>query len=182
MPGYAYAILAIGWLVWFSAFPVTGWNFKTPQNLDRRARWGLLLEAIAYALLWQNSFWARAPGTARILISVVFFALAATLSWTGSRALGRHLRLDAGLDTDHQLVRSGPYRVVRHPIYTSMLCMLWGTGSMITPVLMLILSTVLFLIGTEIRVRIEDSLLESRFGAEFSNYRKAVSAYIPFVR
>jgi len=40
----------------------------------------------------------------------------------------------------------------------------------------------LFISGTEIRVRCEDGLLGSRFGAEFEAYREAVPAYIPFVR
>jgi protein-S-isoprenylcysteine O-methyltransferase Ste14 len=40
----------------------------------------------------------------------------------------------------------------------------------------------LYIAGTEIRVRTEDGLLSSRFGAKFDAYRKSVPAYIPFVR
>ena len=40
----------------------------------------------------------------------------------------------------------------------------------------------IFIIGTEMRVRGEDSLLRSRFGASFEKYRDSVRAYIPFVR
>ena len=64
---------------------------------------------------------------------MVFFFLATLLSWTGARALGRQWRIDAGLSADHQLITSGPYRFVRHPIYTSMLSILLGTGFLITP-------------------------------------------------
>ena len=110
------------------------------------------------------------------------FALAGLLSWTSARTLGRQWRLDAGLNPDHKLVRSGAYRVVRHPIYTSMLCLLLGTGFMIAPLLMLLLSTLVFLVGTEIRVRIEDILLASRFGEEFRDYQRAVPAYIPLLK
>jgi protein-S-isoprenylcysteine O-methyltransferase Ste14 len=46
----------------------------------------------------------------------------------------------------------------------------------------LLLSTVVFLIGTEIQVRIEDGLLHSRFGERFQDYRRNVRVYIPFVR
>lgn len=48
---------------------------------------------------------------------------------------------------------------MRHPIYTSMLCVLAGTGLMITPLPVLLLSTLVFIAGPEIRVRIEDKLL-----------------------
>jgi protein-S-isoprenylcysteine O-methyltransferase Ste14 len=182
MPGYAFGLLAIGWLVWFLPFPLTGWNRNTPAKSDPRARWGILLEVAAYALLWQGPFWAKSPTLASIALSVLFLALAGFLSWTSTRALGRHLRFDAALSHDHQLVRSGPYRLLRHPIYTSMLCLLLGTGFMIATPLRLLASTLLFVAGTEIRVRIEDGLLALRFGEEFRNYRRSVSAYVPYVR
>jgi protein-S-isoprenylcysteine O-methyltransferase Ste14 len=75
---------------------------------------------------------------------------------------------------------SGPYRFVRHPIYTSLLCILLGTGFLITPWRLLLPAILLFVIGTEIRVRIEDNLLASQFGDRFSEYKKHVPAYIPF--
>lgn len=177
-----YLILAAGWLVWFIPFPVTGWNSKTPARRDNRARWGLVLEVIAYSLLWQGKFWERSPEPWRIACSILFLALAGLLSWTATRALGRHLRFDAALSPDHELVRSGPYRVLRHPIYTSMFCMLLGTGFMITSLPLLLAAILLFVSGTEIRVRIEDGLLASRFGDKFREYQRAVPAYVPFVR
>jgi len=150
--------------------------------LDRRARWGILLVGIAYSILGQNKFWERSVPGWRITLSIIFFLLAGLLSWTGVRALGRQWRIDAGLSSDHELVMSGPYRLVRHPIYTSMLCILCGTGFLITPLPFLLLSVLIFAIGTEIRVRIEDRLLVSRFGDRFRDYQRNVPAYIPFLR
>ena len=184
MPVYAYAILAAGWLAWMARFVFQSFKGKTgsPAKLDRRARWGMLFIAIAYALVWQGPFWTRSPGPWRIAGSLLFFVVASVLSWTSMRALGRHWRFDAGLDADHELVRSGPYRVVRHPIYTSMFCMLLGTGFLLaTPLPLLLPSISLFIIGTEIRVRIEDRLLASRFGDQFRDYQRRVPAYIPFL-
>jgi protein-S-isoprenylcysteine O-methyltransferase Ste14 len=178
----SYVLLAAGWLIWFLPFPLTGWNSKTPDRKDHRARWGLVLEGIAYAILWQGEFWTRSPSAVRIVCSIVFLALAGLLSWTATRALGRHLRFDAALTPDHQLVRSGAYRVVRHPIYTSMFCLLLGTGFMIASMPVVLAATAIFIGGTEIRVRIEDGLLASRFGPEFREYQRSVSAYVPFVR
>ena len=98
------------------------------------------------------------------------------------RVLGRQWRIDAGLNADHELVRSGPYRLMRHPIYASMFAMLLGTGFLVTRLPILAGAVVVFAIGTEIRVRVEDSLLASRFGSEFRNYQQSVAAYIPMVR
>ena len=76
----------------------------------------------------------------------------------------------------------GPYRVVRHPIYTSMLCMLVGTGLLVAAWPVLAAAFALEIAGTEVRVRVEDALLAARFGEAFEAYRRAVPAYVPYVR
>jgi protein-S-isoprenylcysteine O-methyltransferase Ste14 len=79
-------------------------------------------------------------------------------------------------------VQSGAYRRLRHPIYTSMFCLLLATGFLFTPILLLLIAICVFIAGTEIRVRIEDALLLSRFGEQFREYQHAVFAYVPFIR
>ena len=184
MEGYGYWILATGWLLWLMPLLLAAKrrNRTPPAELDLRARWGLVLEGVAYSILWQSKFWERSPTGGRAAFSILFFLLASILSWTAAGALGRQWRIDAGLNSDHQLVTSGPYRVVRHPIYTSMLCVLLGTGFLITPAPLLALAAIVFIAGTEIRVRIEDKLLASRFAERFSEYQRSVPAYIPFLR
>jgi protein-S-isoprenylcysteine O-methyltransferase Ste14 len=118
----------------------------------------------------------------RFVAGIIVAATAIVLAWQSVRTLGRQWRIDAGLNADHELVRSGPYRIIRHPIYASMLGMLttgiFWTGTLpVWP-----FSLVVFIIGTEIRVRVEDSLLRERFGAQFTEWTHAVPAYLPFIR
>ena len=108
--------------------------------------------------------------------------LSTLLVWQAIGHLGKQWRIQAGLFADHELVRTGPYRFVRHPIYASMLGMLVSSGLVMTHWAVLIVAVAIFIVGTEIRVRAEDGLLESRFGETFREYRAAVPAYIPFVR
>jgi protein-S-isoprenylcysteine O-methyltransferase Ste14 len=64
-----------------------------------------------------------------------------------------------------------------------MFCMLLGTGLLLaTPLRLLLPSLLLLAIGTEIRVRVEEKLLSSQFGAEFLEYQRRVPAYIPFLK
>ena len=183
MPGYAYAILALGWIILVMPFLLAEGKSGPAARIDPRARWGILMIAVAYSLLWQGHFWLRPPGIWRVSFSTFFFALASLLSWTGASALGRHWRIDAGLNADHKLVQSGPYRFVRHPIYTSMLSHALATALILsTPLPLLLPSALLMIIGTEIRVRTEDKLLASQFGGQFTAYRSGVPAYIPFLK
>jgi protein-S-isoprenylcysteine O-methyltransferase Ste14 len=181
MPAYAYGILVAGWLIWVAPFFMVRRGGPRPKGqIDRRARWGVLLVALSYSLLWQGKFWERSLPAWRLGLSVTFLSLAGLLFWTSAHTLGRQWRIDAGLNADHELVTAGPYAWVRHPIYTSMLCLSIGTGFMLAPLLLLALSLVVFMAGTQIRVRIEDRLLASRFGDRFREYQRRVPAYVPF--
>jgi protein-S-isoprenylcysteine O-methyltransferase Ste14 len=182
MTAFAYSVLAAGWLLWVAPFLLFHRKTGTARKIDPRARWGILLIGIAYSVLWQTHFWERSPALWQIVLELLFFALAATLSWTARRVLGKQWRIEAGLNADHELITSGPYRILRHPIYTSMLCTLLGTGVLITPWWLLLISIAIFVAGTEIRVHVEDSLLGSHFGARFQDYKQRIPAYIPFLR
>jgi protein-S-isoprenylcysteine O-methyltransferase Ste14 len=182
VPAYAYVAQVVGWLIWITPFLLAKRNPEAPAQLDKRARWGIGLQVVAYALAWQGHFWARMPPGWRFVLAFLFLGIAGVLSWTSTWALGRQWRVDAGLSADHELVTAGAYRYIRHPIYCSMLCLLLGTGFMITPWLLFLISALLFVAGTEIRVRVEDNLLASRFGERFREYQQRVPAYVPLVR
>jgi len=182
VPAYVFVLITVGWMAWSSPFFLIRRKGAKAQTVDRRARWGIVLEGVGFFLVWQRWFWIPSPWPWRLAGAVLFLALAVTLSWTSARTLGRQWRFDAGLNADHQLVRSGAYRFVRHPIYASMLCMLIGTGLLVTRVFLLAPAIAFFIAGTEIRVRIEDRLLAERFGEEFHQYQRTVPAYLPFVR
>src|SRR6266852_1036455 len=132
MPAYAYLILVAGVVAWFTPFVPAHQKTGPAKVVNRRSRWGVLLQFAAFTLLWQAHFWERSLPGWRTSLSIALFAVAAALSWTSSHALRGQLRIDAGLGAEHKLVRSGPYGMVRHPIYTGSsfwfrsLCSLWG--------------------------------------------------------
>ena len=117
-----------------------------------------------------------------MVLSVALMTIGVIISWQAASALGSQLRIDASLSTDHKLTRTGPYRWVRHPVYASFLSLIVGTGLLIASTPLLIAGVAIFLIGTEVRVRVEDALLATRFGEEFVEYRRTVPAYLPGIR
>jgi protein-S-isoprenylcysteine O-methyltransferase Ste14 len=181
MPDYAYVLISLGVLVWFYPFIAAHKATRPASEVDRRSRWGMVLQFIAFMLLWKGHFWTRSLAGWRMVVSILLFALAALLSWTSSRALAGQLRADAALGADHELVRTGAYALVRNPIYTSMLLILCAIGVLITGWKLFLTALLIFVVGTDIRVRTEEKLLASRFGEEFQNYRRSVPAYLPFL-
>ena len=148
-----------------------------------KARIGVLLEAFAYAIVAsQPSFWHTPVPLWRAAIAVPIGIVAVATVWLAVPVLGKQWRVEAGLNADHDLIQAGPYAVVRHPIYASMLGMLLVNGIMMSSWPFLLVAIVLFVMGTEIRVHEEDRLLEGRFGERFTLYKSRVRAYVPFVR
>ncbi|HTV15431.1 MAG TPA: isoprenylcysteine carboxylmethyltransferase family protein [Acidobacteriaceae bacterium] len=138
---------------------------------------------LGFALLWT---YVRPTGFHKhsweLAISMAIGPPSVALVWCATRHLGKQWRYQAALRDDHELVRTGPYGWIRHPIYTSMLGMVLATGFCWTWWPMFAAAVVVFLVGTEIRVRSEDRLLAARFGDAFDEYRQRVPAYLPLVR
>jgi protein-S-isoprenylcysteine O-methyltransferase Ste14 len=147
-----YWVLAAGSVAWFAPFLWHRRSGVAPQKVNPRARWGVVLVGAGYAVPWQTAFWTRAPEAWRVALSASCLLLACVFSWNAARALGKHWRIAAGLDADHELVQTGIYGVVRHPIYTSMLFVIVGTCVMLAPLYLLPLSALSYAVGTEIRV------------------------------
>jgi protein-S-isoprenylcysteine O-methyltransferase Ste14 len=185
MERWATVELILCWLAW--AYPFA---FRAPHYQKRASTvatgstvLGLVFECAAIFLAVRFRLPpSQPPGTARIVASMAVGPVAGVLAWTAVKHLGRQFRVRAGLYADHKLVRTGPYAVVRHPIYASILAILLSTLLLLTPWKWAGISLALFAIGTEIRVHVEDGLLAARFGKEFEEYRGKVRAYVPFVR
>jgi protein-S-isoprenylcysteine O-methyltransferase Ste14 len=179
---YPYVLLAFGSALWAAPFFLNRNKGKILIRIEKRARWGVLLQCFAYSILWQSDFWKRSPERWRTTVALCFFVLACLISWTAARSLGRQFRFDAAVDSAHLLVRSGPYRIVRHPIYTSMFCVLLATGIVVSPLKLLLASIAVFTVGALIRMKIEDNLLRAQFGAAFMEYQQRVPGFLPFIK
>jgi protein-S-isoprenylcysteine O-methyltransferase Ste14 len=169
-------------IIWLAPFIYTRHGAGQLSALDRRARWGLLLQVAGLLLMASSLFLTTVYDLRRVVLSALLFVLAFLLAHFATRSLGSQLRIDAAIGDGHKLIRTGPYRILRHPIYASMLFFVWAIGAVAAPISWLILATIVFLIGTEIRVRIEDQLLHDHFGEDFLDYRNTTRAYIPLVR
>lgn len=94
-------------------------------------------------------------------------------------SLGRFWSLHVEIRENHEFVRSGPFRFLRHPVYFSMIlellafiliCQAWTTA-LFTPVL--------FIPILILRVRIEEAALLDKFGNAYRQYQQSTPAIIP---
>ncbi len=96
------------------------------------------------------------------------------------KTLGNEWSRDVEFKREHKLVERGPYRLVRHPIYTSHLLMGLGTA-IASGLLVAFVGLVLFFIGFWIKLKQEEALLLKHFPGEYPAYQARVKALVPFV-
>jgi protein-S-isoprenylcysteine O-methyltransferase Ste14 len=185
MEWLARVVLGVAWIAWLYPFV-----FRAPHNQKRASitrkgatLGGLLLESVAIFIAFTTGWLAPdAAAPWRVAAMLLFAAPSIALAWSAVKHLGKQFRVNAGLYEDHELVCTGAYSVVRHPIYAALFGMLLATLAVGAPWQWATIAVVLFIAGTEIRVHTEDELLASRFPGSFEKYRKSVRAYVPFVR
>jgi protein-S-isoprenylcysteine O-methyltransferase Ste14 len=181
-----YAAFVASGLIFFY-FLLRAFSRRTPEpgsKRDRRSQAGIVIQTFGIALvgfgpvkLTLGSLSAAGlAGTAGVLL---LMSGAIALFATSSRELGRNWSLVARTRSDHELVRTGPYALVRHPIYLGMLLFELALAVALGHWLQLVAAIPLFLIGTRMRTDAEERLLEQSFGDAFRQYRDSTPAIFP---
>lgn len=94
--------------------------------------------------------------------------------------LGTNWSASPAVKAGHHLVRSGPYAIVRHPIYSGLLLAMLGTTLSIGK-WRCVLGLFVVAAAWHIKSRTEERYMEQEFGGEYQRYRQQVKALIPFV-
>ena len=181
-----YAAFTASGIVFFY-FLIRAFSRRTPESnakRDHRSRVGIIIQSVGIALAGFGPVKITlsslgAAGLAGTAVVLLLMAGAIALFAASSRELGRNWSLVARMRSDHELVRTGPYARVRHPIYLGMLLFLLALAVALGHYLQLVVAIPIFLIGTTIRTRLEDGLLEQQFGETFRDYRRSTPALIP---
>jgi protein-S-isoprenylcysteine O-methyltransferase Ste14 len=181
-------VMAAGW-AGFGVILVVGKRgaARGSARRDLRSSFGFLLQCAAYAIcfvFYRPYFSPIAPMSVRseeilAAISVALTLWAVWFCYGAARALGKQWALVARVIEGHELIRQGPYAVVRNPIYLAMLVMLLAIGLAVSHWQALVFAAALFWVGTAIRIRTEENLLRANFGVQFEEYTRAVPAFVP---
>ncbi|MBX3281223.1 MAG: isoprenylcysteine carboxylmethyltransferase family protein [Acidobacteria bacterium] len=188
----AYFLLLISWVVFLGVFFVGRKPAAAPDA--RRAPQsfaGIALQAVAVAIVWmfyRSPFLSpliEGPIVLNIVLEVIAICLmigAILFARAAVRELGKQFALQARLIEGHELITTGVYGVVRHPIYTAFFAMMLATALVMSHWIALVAGACTFLLGTRIRTSSEDRLLSEAFGEEFAAWKARVPALIPFAK
>jgi len=112
--------------------------------------------------------------------SIVLVAIGVAVAIWARRHIGQFWSSRVALKEDHQLIQSGPYAYVRHPIYSGMLLALIGTALFIAEWRALVGVLLVFVAHWQ-KARREEKLLASQFGTAYEEYCGRTGSLIPRV-
>ena len=175
------------WFVFFLYWAIQSRNSAPTKNSESRVStyFHQIVLNVALVLL----FWP-APGLAGWFLPPRFHFLVAVgaiiqaafilLAVSARRHLGRNWSAEVRIGENHHLVRTGPYRMLRHPIYTAMLGMFLGTAIASSQYHALV-GLAILVVAYLRKTRLEEQILAQTFGADFDAYRRDTWALVPLV-
>jgi protein-S-isoprenylcysteine O-methyltransferase Ste14 len=175
------------WLVWFAGWMVASlWTKRAAEHVDlmRQLSYGVPV-VLGFGLLFSNRIslaWLSVrllPHSAVKDLAGVVLTIAGLSFATWARVhLGRNWSSAPMIKEGHQLIRTGPYRLVRHPIYTGLLLSAMGTF-LVNAKVRGLLGVVILYLAFVIKSRIEEGFMVRTFGAEYEDYRRTTGAILP---
>lgn len=175
-----WALLGIVWLV--AAFRRTRAQKREPTA--ERVAHVLVMVAASYLLCYREPWWG--------ILNQRFVAETRWIAWAGVGLtatgvamavwarlyLGKYWSAEVTIRAGHELIRSGPYARIRHPIYTGMLLALVGTVLVIGEY-RAILALAIAILGFVRKAKKEESFLAGQFGTAFEDHRRHTGFFLP---
>jgi protein-S-isoprenylcysteine O-methyltransferase Ste14 len=181
----ALPLLWLAWLTywWLSARNVKRTSWREPTGLWLRHRVPLMLCALLLAApgLMQGVLTRRflPAGTTCPVLGTLLVAAGLGFSVWARRHLGRNWSAHVAVKEDHVLIRTGPYRRLRHPIYTGLLLAFLGMVLIIGEWRALV-AFGFVLVAFAVKSGQEERRMRDAF-PEYEQYRRETAALIPFV-
>jgi protein-S-isoprenylcysteine O-methyltransferase Ste14 len=181
-----WAIWIAWWISWLAAAAWSDRAVKRPPN--RQQILYRLLAILGYLLLFgayrhqlrtEIILWNTPVALAWLMAAVTFGGLLFT--WWARVHLGRLWSSSVSRKADHHVVDTGPYGIVRHPIYTGIIVATIATAAMRGTALSWIGMGVMT-VGWVIKARLEEKFLREQLGPDYDEYSRRVPMLVPLLR
>lgn len=114
------------------------------------------------------------------IVGLILFLVGIGIRRVAKKTLSRYYSFGLKTSQEHELIKHGFFKLIRHPIYLAMLIY-----SLAIPLIFSSLYGFLLMLGiipcTLYRIRIEENMLMKRFGSEYLVYQKRTKKLLPFI-
>ena len=181
-------LIFAAWMIWLGVWAVSAmWVKRTARSEALHSRLAYILPLVLGAWLiaiprlplgpLSLQLWPSGP--ARYLCALILVVLGLGFSLWARVHLGRNWSGTVTVKEQHQLIRSGPYAYVRHPIYTGLMIALAGSAVACGEARALI-GLAIIVYSFVRKLRIEEVFMREMFPAQYEHYSSQVPALVPF--
>lgn len=158
-------------------------NVREADHSSLRFLWIFIVLSIVFSIWITNHLRGAAIPHPHfwLMIGVVLFVVGLTLRWWAIVQLGRFFTVNVAIAKDHQLIESGPYRLVRHPSYTGVLVAFVGYGLSLGNWAGLLALLLPIFIAFLYRMNVEERTLREALGERYISYCARTRRLLPFV-
>jgi protein-S-isoprenylcysteine O-methyltransferase Ste14 len=183
-------LLSIIWLIWVISWVVASfWSGRTKVQVRISDAWVYVLPIVLGSIMLlpgtQRLLGARQlyqPGEIGTYLAAVVVVLGICFTWWARIHLGRFWSNAITFKEDHRIIDTGPYGVVRHPIYTGQIVGLLASGLAIATWTAMV-GVILISLGEWQKARLEERFLSAELGSEaYGAYCRRVPMIVPFLR
>jgi protein-S-isoprenylcysteine O-methyltransferase Ste14 len=185
-PSVIFGIIWIGWIIsWLIA---SSWSARTEKRITTWETWlsratvalgAILLFHSTRGLLGERRLWHVGFDGAYALAGVTLAGI--VFAWWARVHLGALWSSTITRKEDHRVIDTGPYALVRHPIYTGLVAAIFATAAAQATVTGC-LGAAFVAFGLWIKARVEERFLTEELGTEaYGAYRRRVPMLVPFL-
>jgi protein-S-isoprenylcysteine O-methyltransferase Ste14 len=125
---------------------------------------------------------ANYPASAwAVALGAIIFGLALWVFRRSHKELGRNWSITLEIREKHQLISSGPYALIRHPMYTSFLLIALGQALLLSNWVVGLAGLIGFAILFFLRVNKEERMMLENFGPQYRTYMERTKRIIPYL-
>jgi protein-S-isoprenylcysteine O-methyltransferase Ste14 len=189
MPPAYWNITSVCWMVFWIY-----WSFGAPRRRPSKRKvartftvlnTGLLYLGFLLVLLGRSvpgslGLLFAPPGIPIDVTGTVFAIIGVAFAIWSRQSLRNNWSGAVAITEGQQFIRSGPYAIVRHPIYAGMLLALLGT-TLVSSTVGSLLGFVVAILSLCQKASIEEQFLMVEFGEQYAKYQREVKFLIPFI-
>jgi protein-S-isoprenylcysteine O-methyltransferase Ste14 len=123
----------------------------------------------------------HASGVWAVVLGTILLGCALWLFRISHRELGRNWSITLQIRDQHRLIRTGPYALVRHPMYTSFLLLALGQAFLLPNWVAGLAGLLGFAVLFFLRVNKEEHMMLATFGPEYRAYMERTRRIIPYL-
>ncbi|PIG94068.1 isoprenylcysteine carboxylmethyltransferase family protein [Gloeocapsopsis sp. IPPAS B-1203] len=114
-------------------------------------------------------------------IGIIMMMSGLSTRYWAAQTLGKFYTRTLQIVEEHQIIDIDLYSIIRHPGYLGVFIMTIGAGLAVSNWIVLLMTTFTSFVSCDYRIRVEEEMLESRFGEDYKVYKEKTNKIIPLV-